>query len=157
MYYDYRSGIYYTYNQGRGAYEFYSQVSANNTTTTTQDQQTAAEEMGHQTKTGRVSKKKSRNRQASAGKDTVAEKNEANRMDLVESGSEDGEIVEVEDVDEGKMKSFCFDLNGKSPTTGNIRLQLELAVICHMVLIRFKYFSMQPFPKKFFRSTKVAI
>ncbi|XP_028395800.1 angiogenic factor with G patch and FHA domains 1-like isoform X2 [Dendronephthya gigantea] len=98
LYYDYRTGIYYTFNQERGAYEFYSQVSASNAST--QDQQNTTEDTKNQTAAELVSKKISKNRRSSAGKDTVVKKNQTNRMDLVESGSEDGEIVEVEDVEE---------------------------------------------------------
>ena len=90
LYYDCRTGIYYTYNQEKGSYEFYSQVAATSNSTINNE---------FQTRTSAVAENKNR-KTAKTREALVSEKKEIKEMDLVESGSEDGEIVEVDGIDE---------------------------------------------------------
>ena len=91
LYYDYRTGIYYKYNQEKGTYEFYSQIAVSSDSVTT-NSQASSESVSK--RTNESSNSKTRERSGS-------EKREIKKIDLVESGSEDGEIVEVDDVDKG--------------------------------------------------------
>ncbi|CAB4013319.1 angiogenic factor with G patch and FHA domains 1 isoform X2, partial [Paramuricea clavata] len=88
LYYDYRTGIYYTYNQERGSYDFYSQVAVSTTPNTDTTGQTSSgggsEKRSEETKTKELPEKS---------------KVKVTHIELVESGSEDGEIVEVDEVD----------------------------------------------------------
>ena len=126
LYYDCRTGIYYTYNQERGSYEFYSQVAATSNATINKDN-----EPGTSVGAENISKKTTQTREA-----FVSEKKEIKEIDLVESGSEDGEIVEVDGTNE-ESQSGEDELEEKKypPCIRAMVMQSDILPVGSLILI----------------------
>lgn len=105
MYYDYRTGIYYTYNQEKNTYDFYTQVAVNSSST-------ASKETTSKDATKNPSEQRSERGSSSKTNKVLEEKSVDIDIDIVESGSEDGEIVEVQEVEKETPGVYVLRING---------------------------------------------